>query len=86
MTSKEEKLISLWYNTFSLFMQISENKINQWCNISLSLLEMQAGDGDCTCGGKIMKGISVKPTKGDAVLFWSMVCFFNLSLYVSTQT
>jgi prolyl 4-hydroxylase len=31
-----------------------------------------AGDGDCTCGGKIMKGISVKPTKGDAVLFWSM--------------
>ncbi|WZY91614.1 hypothetical protein YC2023_063943 [Brassica napus] len=31
-----------------------------------------AGDGECTCGGKIMKGISVKPTKGDAVLFWSM--------------
>ncbi|KAG2300081.1 hypothetical protein Bca52824_036553 [Brassica carinata] len=25
------------------------------------------GDGECTCGGKIMKGISVKPTKGDAV-------------------
>lgn len=44
---------------------------------------MQAGDGECTCGGKIMKGISVKPTKGDAVLFWSMVCFFNPSPYTN---
>ncbi|KAK4751275.1 hypothetical protein SAY87_004757 [Trapa incisa] len=31
-----------------------------------------AGSEDCSCGGKTMKGISVKPTKGDAVLFWSM--------------
>ncbi|EOY04915.1 Oxoglutarate/iron-dependent dioxygenase - like 10 [Theobroma cacao] len=31
-----------------------------------------AGTGDCSCGGKIVKGLSVKPVKGDAVLFWSM--------------
>ncbi|XVF29327.1 hypothetical protein REPUB_Repub15cG0111100 [Reevesia pubescens] len=31
-----------------------------------------AGTGDCNCGGKIVKGMCVKPIKGDAVLFWSM--------------
>ncbi|KAK4566916.1 hypothetical protein RGQ29_002960 [Quercus rubra] len=31
-----------------------------------------AGSGECTCGGKKLKGMSVKPNKGDAVLFWSM--------------
>ncbi|CAL1385726.1 unnamed protein product [Linum trigynum] len=31
-----------------------------------------AGSGECTCGGKRMQGLSVKPIKGDAVLFWSM--------------
>ncbi|KAI4302718.1 hypothetical protein MLD38_038435 [Melastoma candidum] len=31
-----------------------------------------AGDDDCSCGGKTVKGLSVKPIKGDAVLFWSM--------------
>ncbi|KAM7250464.1 hypothetical protein ACFE04_022347 [Oxalis oulophora] len=31
-----------------------------------------AGSGDCSCGGKTVKGMSVKPIKGDAVLFWSM--------------
>lgn len=31
-----------------------------------------AGTGECSCGGKMMKGLSVKPVKGDAVLFWSM--------------
>ncbi|CAK8574438.1 unnamed protein product [Lathyrus sativus] len=31
-----------------------------------------AGSGECSCGGKLSKGICVKPTKGDAVLFWSM--------------
>ncbi|KAH0449757.1 hypothetical protein IEQ34_020449 [Dendrobium chrysotoxum] len=31
-----------------------------------------AGDGECSCGGKMVKGICVKPNKGDAVLFWSM--------------
>ncbi|CAN0907843.1 Prolyl 4-hydroxylase 1 [Linum grandiflorum] len=31
-----------------------------------------AGSGECSCGGKVMKGLSVKPVKGDAVLFWSM--------------
>ncbi|KAI4334794.1 hypothetical protein L6164_013504 [Bauhinia variegata] len=30
------------------------------------------GSGDCSCGGKTVKGISVKPIKGNAVLFWSM--------------
>ncbi|KAB2090169.1 hypothetical protein ES319_A03G106600v1 [Gossypium barbadense] len=32
----------------------------------------RAGTGDCSCGGKVVKGMSIKPTKGDAVLFWSM--------------
>ncbi|CAN0897868.1 Prolyl 4-hydroxylase 1 [Linum grandiflorum] len=31
-----------------------------------------AGSGECTCGGSVMKGLSVKPVKGAAVLFWSM--------------
>lgn len=31
-----------------------------------------AGTGECSCGGKMIKGLCVKPTKGDAVLFWSM--------------
>nr|CAD1821582.1 unnamed protein product [Ananas comosus var. bracteatus] len=31
-----------------------------------------AGDGECSCGGKMVKGLCVKPAKGDAVLFWSM--------------
>ncbi|KAE8695554.1 Prolyl 4-hydroxylase 1 [Hibiscus syriacus] len=32
----------------------------------------QAGTGVCSCGGKIVKGLSIKPIKGDAILFWSM--------------
>ncbi|KAK7390701.1 hypothetical protein VNO78_18715 [Psophocarpus tetragonolobus] len=31
-----------------------------------------AGSGECSCGGKVVKGLSVKPIKGNAVLFWSM--------------
>ncbi|KAG5231936.1 prolyl hydroxylase [Salix suchowensis] len=31
-----------------------------------------AGSGNCSCGGKVVEGLSVKPFKGDAVLFWSM--------------
>ncbi|KAI9115089.1 hypothetical protein K1719_014102 [Acacia pycnantha] len=31
-----------------------------------------AGSGQCSCGGKIVQGLSVKPVKGNAVLFWSM--------------
>uniref|UniRef100_A0A803MY32 Fe2OG dioxygenase domain-containing protein n=1 Tax=Chenopodium quinoa TaxID=63459 RepID=A0A803MY32_CHEQI len=31
-----------------------------------------AGSGECSCGGKMVSGMSVKPLKGDAVLFWSM--------------
>ncbi|XP_038904320.1 prolyl 4-hydroxylase 1 isoform X1 [Benincasa hispida] len=32
----------------------------------------KAGSGECSCGGKTVPGLSVKPAKGDAVLFWSM--------------
>ncbi|XP_074348000.1 prolyl 4-hydroxylase 1 isoform X3 [Apium graveolens] len=31
-----------------------------------------AGSGECSCGGRMVKGMCVKPNKGDAVLFWSM--------------
>ncbi|XP_026438849.1 prolyl 4-hydroxylase 1-like [Papaver somniferum] len=31
-----------------------------------------AGTGKCSCAGKMLKGSSVKPIKGDAVLFWSL--------------
>lgn len=31
-----------------------------------------AGDGECSCGGQTVKGVCIKPNKGDAVLFWSM--------------
>ncbi|KAI3907560.1 hypothetical protein MKW98_016204 [Papaver atlanticum] len=31
-----------------------------------------AGTGKCSCAGKMLKGSSVKPIKGDAVLFWNM--------------
>ncbi|KAK4258137.1 hypothetical protein QN277_007626 [Acacia crassicarpa] len=30
------------------------------------------GTGEFNCGGKIVEGLSVKPVKGNAVLFWSM--------------
>ncbi|KAI3459718.1 hypothetical protein Pfo_016381 [Paulownia fortunei] len=32
----------------------------------------KAGSGECSCGGKMLTGLCVKPLKGDAVLFWSM--------------
>lgn len=41
----------------------------------LTCVGFQAGSGECSCGGTIVKGMCVKPTKGDAVLFWSMVSF-----------
>jgi len=31
-----------------------------------------AGDAECSCGGKRVIGMCVKPKKGDAVLFWSV--------------
>ncbi|RZC90292.1 hypothetical protein C5167_031004 [Papaver somniferum] len=31
-----------------------------------------AGKGKCSGAGKMLKGSSVKPIKGDAVLFWNM--------------
>ncbi|KAK9684174.1 hypothetical protein RND81_10G191700 [Saponaria officinalis] len=31
-----------------------------------------AGSGQCSCGKKTVTGMSVKPIKGNAVLFWSM--------------
>ncbi|KAK2459209.1 Prolyl 4-hydroxylase 1 [Trifolium repens] len=31
-----------------------------------------AGSDECSCGGKLTKGLCVKPIKGNAVLFWSM--------------
>ncbi|KAG5531003.1 hypothetical protein RHGRI_025828 [Rhododendron griersonianum] len=31
-----------------------------------------AGSGECSCGGRMMKGMCIKPNKGDALLFWSM--------------
>lgn len=42
------------------------------------LTAFQAGSGECSCGGKFVKGICVKPNKGDAVLFWSMVSIILL--------
>lgn len=27
---------------------------------------------ECSCGGRLVKGLCVKPVRGDAVLFWSM--------------
>ncbi|KAL2900739.1 Prolyl 4-hydroxylase 1 [Bienertia sinuspersici] len=33
---------------------------------------LKAGSGECSCGGTTVSGLSVKPLKGDAVLFWSM--------------
>ncbi|KAG9140306.1 hypothetical protein Leryth_023937 [Lithospermum erythrorhizon] len=32
----------------------------------------QAGSAECSCGGKLVKGVCLKPNEGDAVLFWSM--------------
>ncbi|KAJ6941292.1 hypothetical protein NC651_007161 [Populus alba x Populus x berolinensis] len=31
-----------------------------------------AGSSKCSCGGKVVDGLCVKPIKGNAVLFWSM--------------
>ncbi|KAI3470134.1 hypothetical protein Pfo_026797 [Paulownia fortunei] len=32
----------------------------------------EAGSGECSCGGKMVTGLCVKPVKGDALLFWNM--------------
>ncbi|KAG9142999.1 hypothetical protein Leryth_006266 [Lithospermum erythrorhizon] len=32
----------------------------------------KAGSSECSCGGKLVKGLCIKPTKGDAVLFWNV--------------
>ncbi|THU57312.1 hypothetical protein C4D60_Mb03t02190 [Musa balbisiana] len=32
----------------------------------------QAGSSECSCGGNKVKGLCMKPRKGDAILFWSM--------------
>ncbi|XP_051118321.1 prolyl 4-hydroxylase 1 isoform X3 [Andrographis paniculata] len=32
----------------------------------------KAGSGQCSCGGRTVTGLCVKPIKGSAVLFWSM--------------
>ncbi|URD93369.1 P4Hc [Musa troglodytarum] len=32
----------------------------------------QVGSGECSCGGSKVKGLCMKPRKGDAILFWSM--------------
>ncbi|XP_018678679.2 prolyl 4-hydroxylase 1 isoform X5 [Musa acuminata AAA Group] len=32
----------------------------------------QAGSGECSCGGNKVKGLCMKPRKGNAILFWSM--------------
>ncbi|KAI3907235.1 hypothetical protein MKW92_025239 [Papaver armeniacum] len=32
----------------------------------------KAGKGKCSCAGKMLKGSSIKPIKGDAVLFWNV--------------
>lgn len=45
-----------------------------------SSLNLQAGNGKCSCAGMTVDGVSVKPIKGDAVLFWSMVRFKEVSL------
>ncbi|KAH7573376.1 hypothetical protein JRO89_XS03G0133400 [Xanthoceras sorbifolium] len=42
-----------------------------------------AGSGECSCGGRIVKGLSVKPVKGDAVLFWSMVCSLDAACRIA---
>ncbi len=34
---------------------------------------LQVGDKECSCGGEMKRGICVKPKRGDAILFWSVV-------------
>ncbi|KAL0456249.1 UNVERIFIED_CONTAM: Prolyl 4-hydroxylase 1 [Sesamum latifolium] len=31
----------------------------------------EVGSGECSCGGKVVKGLCVRPVKGDALLFWN---------------
>ncbi|CAK9141623.1 unnamed protein product, partial [Ilex paraguariensis] len=52
---------------------IKESQALESSNFCLnSLMDERAGSGECSCGGKMVKGLCVKPIKGDAVLFWSM--------------
>lgn len=39
----------------------------------VALVSLQAGSGKCKCGDREVKGLCVRPQKGDAVLFWSAV-------------
>ena len=47
---------------------------------------LQGSSGECKCGGNIVKGLSVKPKEGNAILFWSMVSIHICLLYKSNQT
>ncbi|XP_062170554.1 prolyl 4-hydroxylase 1 [Alnus glutinosa] len=50
----------------TVLMYLSDNVVGGETHFPL------AGSGECHCGGKMVGGLSVKPSKGDAVLFWSM--------------
>ncbi|CAK7348939.1 unnamed protein product [Dovyalis caffra] len=54
------------------FVRNEMRKVQCLPQFQLALARVLAGSGKCSCGGKVVEGLSVKPIKGDAVLFWSM--------------
>ncbi|KAG6597629.1 Prolyl 4-hydroxylase 1, partial [Cucurbita argyrosperma subsp. sororia] len=53
-------------------IQVLRYEKNQFYKPHHDYFSDTAGSGMCSCGGKTVPGLSVKPVKGDAVLFWSM--------------
>ncbi|CAB4294211.1 unnamed protein product [Prunus armeniaca] len=53
-------------------IQVLRYEKNQFYRPHHDYFSDTAGSGECSCGGKVVRGLSVKPVKGDAVLFWSM--------------
>lgn len=50
----------------------------QSANLSTTTSLHQAAAGECSCGGTMVRGLCVKPSQGDALLFWSLVCDLTL--------
>ncbi|XP_073263730.1 prolyl 4-hydroxylase 1 isoform X3 [Populus alba] len=53
-------------------IQVLRYEKNQYYKPHHDYFSDTAGSSKCSCGGKVVDGLCVKPIKGNAVLFWSM--------------
>ncbi|KAJ8484110.1 hypothetical protein OPV22_016595 [Ensete ventricosum] len=59
-------------------MQVLRYKRSQYYSLHCDYFNNIASAGECSCGGMMVRGLCVKPSQGDALLFWSLVCDLTL--------